>query len=500
MLRKRARYSVDIFFFFDRIQETEIGKNILSLWEIILGKELGVMELNKRRNNRSLTGQLMLRTVKLFNVIFMSFLFGMTWLMFYEQRMLEPFFARGNYYITFIFFILYLILVRLYDGLAISYARVGELVYSQSLSAFISDFIMYLVIMLLVRDYTVNPLPLLGCFGLQVLFAVIWCLTINHGYFNTFAKKSSIIVYDERKGLTGLIKDHGLDNKFDVQKKCHVNEVLRNLDVLHDYDVVFLAGVHSKSRNKIIKYCVSHNITSLIIPRVGDTLMASAHRMHILHLPVLRLERYNPTPEYLFIKRAFDIVVSLIAIIILSPFMIITALAIKSDGGPALYKQVRLTKDGKEFKVLKFRSMRVDAEKDGVARLSTGENDDRITKVGHVIRAIRFDELPQLFNILKGDMTIVGPRPERPEIAKQYYEELPEFALRLQCKAGLTGYAQVYGKYNTEPYDKLLMDLMYISQPGILQDLHIMFATVKILFMKESTEGVVEGKTTALEK
>ena len=178
-----------IFFIFDRIQETEIGKNILSLWEIILGKELGVMELNKRRNNRSLTGQLMLRTVKLFNVIFMSFLFGMTWLMFYEQRMLEPFFARGNYYITFIFFILYLILVRLYDGLAISYARVGELVYSQSLSAFISDFIMYLVIMLLIRDYTVNPLPLLGCFGLQVLFAVIWCLTINHGYFNTFAKK-----------------------------------------------------------------------------------------------------------------------------------------------------------------------------------------------------------------------------------------------------------------------------------------------------------------------
>ena len=160
-------------------------------------------------------------------------------------------------------------------------------------------------------------------------------------------------------------------------------------------------------------------------------------------------------------KRVIDIVVSLIAAIILSPVFLITAIAIKAtDHGPVFYKQIRLTKDGKEFKILKFRSMRVDAEKDGVARLSTGENDSRITPVGKIIRACRVDELPQLFNILKGDLSIVGPRPERPEIASQYCEEMPEFALRLQAKAGLTGYAQVYGKYNTTPYDKLTMDLM----------------------------------------
>ena len=152
----------------------------------------------------------------------------------------------------------------------------------------------------------------------------------------------------------------------------------------------------------------------------------------------------------------------------------------KSDGGPAFYKQVRLTKDGKQFEILKFRSMRVDAEKDGVARLSTGDKDDRITKVGHIIRACRLDELPQLLNILKGDLSIVGPRPERPEIAAQYCEEMPEFALRLQAKAGLTGYAQVYGKYNTTPYDKLQMDLMYIAHPSLIEDLKIMLATVKI--------------------
>ena len=213
------------------------------------------------------------------------------------------------------------------------------------------------------------------------------------------------------------------------------------------------------------------------------------------------MRRYNPQPEYLFVKRVLDVVISLFALVILSPIFLVTAIAIKvTDHGPVFYKQTRLTKDGKEFDILKFRSMRVDAEKDGIARLSSGEHDDRITPVGRVIRACRIDELPQLLNILKGDLSIVGPRPERPEIAAQYCAEMPEFALRLQAKAGLTGYAQVYGKYNTAPYDKLTMDLMYIAHPSIIEDLKIMLATVKILFVPESTEGVAEGTTTAMDE
>lgn len=181
-----------------------------------------------------------------------------------------------------------------------------------------------------------------------------------------------------------------------------------------------------------------------------------------------------------------------------APIMAAVAVAIKiTDGGDIFYRQKRLTKDGKIFSVLKFRSMRMDAEKDGVARLSTGENDPRVTRVGRFIRAVRFDELPQLLNILKGDMAIVGPRPERPEISAQYAQEMPEWNLRLQAKCGLTGYAQVYGQYNTTPYDKLLLDLMYIARPSLFEDFKIIFATVKILFMKESTEGVAEGQVTA---
>ena len=181
--------------------------------------------------------------------------------------------------------------------------------------------------------------------------------------------------------------------------------------------------------------------------------------------------------------------------------MLLVAVAIKlDDGGPVFYRQERLTQNGRHFYILKFRSMRVNAESDGVSRLSTGENDPRITPVGRWIRKMRLDELPQLLNILKGDMSIVGPRPERPELTEEYAEILPEFKLRLLAKAGLTGYAQVYGKYNTAPDDKLRMDLLYILSPSLMEDIRLMFATVKILFIPESTEGIEEGQTTAMKK
>jgi len=252
-----------------------------------------------------------------------------------------------------------------------------------------------------------------------------------------------------------------------------------------------------------IKFSTSSNrcvdkITVYVMPKIGDIIMSGAKQMHLFHLPFLRVGRYDPAPEYLFVKRVFDIVVSACALIVLSPLMLAVAIAIRRDGGPAFYRQCRLTRDGKRFDVLKFRSMRVDAERDGVARLSTGDADPRITPVGHFIRKCRIDELPQLINILRGDMSIVGPRPERPEIAQQYETQLPEFSLRLQAKAGLTGYAQVYGKYNTTPYDKLQMDLMYIANPSFWEDLRIIFATIKILFLPESTEGVAEGQENAM--
>jgi exopolysaccharide biosynthesis polyprenyl glycosylphosphotransferase len=188
-----------------------------------------------------------------------------------------------------------------------------------------------------------------------------------------------------------------------------------------------------------------------------------------------------------------DIVLSLLLIILFSPVMIVIAIAIKMhDKGPVLFKQKRYTKDGKVFNILKFRSMIVDAEKDGEV-IPAEDNDPRITPVGKVIRKIRMDELPQLFNILKGDMSVVGPRPERVEHVDMYSEQIPEFRYRLKVKGGLTGYAQVLGKYNTSPYDKLRLDLIYIENYSLLLDLKLMLTTIKILFKPESTEGFNKG-------
>jgi len=414
-----------------------------------------------------------------------------------------------------LFTFLYYMLAHLYSGFTIHISRISEIVYAQSLGGLIADGLMFIIMWLLIRHIPNIPIMLLVLIA-QICFIIAWAKLAHAWYFKNNPPIPTAVIYDELEGVEKLVSHYGVDKHFKIIKKVSIHELHGEdwesltweqkdqrerkyiKEVLNGVDAVFLSSLHSHDRNQIVKYCIHKDIVSWCIPRIGDVIMAGADKAHLFHLPMLRVARYNPTPEYLIEKRMFDIVVAGIALIIFSPIMIILAIIIRMDGGTAFYRQKRLTKDGKVFEILKFRSMRMDAEKDGVARLSTGEADPRITKVGRFIRACRFDELPQLFNILKGDMSIVGPRPERPEIAKQYKKILPEFDLRLQCKCGLTGFAQVYGQYNTTPYDKLLMDLMYIAQPSFAEDMKICFATVKILFMKDSTEGVAEGATTAM--
>ena len=441
---------------------------------------------------------LILRIIKIMDAVLMTVPFALCWYLYYAKHIASPFYAKGDYLVVALFFVLFVIFGRVYDAFLMSMQRISEIVYAQFLAAAVSDFIMYIVIWLLSKHLP-NILPGVAALIGQVILATVWAYNANHAYFKIFPPQATAVIYDTRHGMEKLIGKYGLDTKYKVVLTATADEYISNLAMLDGVSTVFMSGIHSHDRNVILKYCVENNIGIFVIPRIGDTIMSGAYPMHMFHLPMLKVGRYHPQPEYLFIKRLLDIVISAVALVVLSPIFLVTAIAIKvTDHGPVFYKQIRLTKDGKEFGILKFRSMRVDAEKDGVARLSSGEHDDRITPVGRVIRACRIDELPQLLNILKGELSIVGPRPERPEIAAQYCEEMPEFSLRLQAKAGLTGYAQIYGKYNTTPYDKLVMDLMYIAHPSIVEDLKIMFATVKILFMPESTEGVSEGQTTAM--
>ncbi len=438
-----------------------------------------------------------LRVMKVLNVVLITASFAVCWYLYYAPRTYSPFFNKGNWAIVALFAVIYITYCKVYDALIISINQTSEVVYSQALAIGIADAILYVITFLLTK-FVPNPIPFLLTFLCQFILAGVWTLVARAWYFKVFPPKRTAVIYDKRPGLETLVSEYGLRRKFDILETASVTEYLKNPKILDGMEVVFLSGIHSHERNIILKRCIQDGIGIYVIPRIGDTIMSGAKQMHMLHLPILNVEWQNPPTEYLIVKRVMDIVIAGIALLIASPFMLITAIAIKAeDGGPVLYKQKRLTKGGREFYVFKFRSMRVDAEKDGIARLSAGDKDDRITSVGRIIRKCRIDELPQLFNILGGSMTIVGPRPERPEIAAQYMEELPEFALRLKGKAGLTGYAQVYGKYNTEPYDKLQMDMMYLAHPSIVEDLRIMFSTVKILFMPESTEGIAIGQTTA---
>ena len=435
-----------------------------------------------------------LRFVKLLNVALMTALAAGAWCLCYADGI----WGQTGLLVAVIFCVLYMTYGRIYESFLISLVRITEMIYSQTLALLMSDGILYLVLCLMAHRLA-SPVGVLGLFAAQLLVAVLWSVCAHKWYFAVFPPKRTAVIYDRGRDVGSLIGAYGLSKKFDVKRTVTLEECLEgDFQVLDRMETVFLCGISSHDRNLILKQCVNRGITVYVMPKIGDIIMSGAKQMHLFHLPILRVGRYDPAPEYLLMKRLFDIVVSACALTVLSPLMLGVAIAIRRDGGPAFYRQKRLTRDGKVFEVLKFRSMRVDAEKDGVARLSTGDADPRITPIGHFIRKVRIDELPQLINILLGDMTIVGPRPERPEIAAQYEQELPEFRLRLQAKAGLTGYAQVYGKYNTTPYDKLQMDLMYIANPSFLEDLHIIFATIKILFLPESTEGVAEGQETAM--
>ena len=282
-------------------------------------------------------------------------------------------------------------------------------------------------------------------------------------------------------------------DKYQIIEQISIEEEMaRILEKLENYDAVLLNDIPNEKRNKILKYCFEKDIRVYFTPKISDIMVKGSEELNLFDTPLYLQRNLGLNIIEKVIKRFFDIVFSTIMIVLTSPIMLITAVCIKvNDGGPVFFTQERCTINRKIFKIYKFRSMIVDAEVDGKSK-PAGDGDDRITKVGKIIRATRIDELPQLFNILKGEMSLIGPRPERIEHVDKYCEAVPEFAYRLKVKGGLTGYAQVYGKYNTTAYDKLKLDLIYIENYSLFLDLKILFMTLKVVFMRESTEGFTE--------
>lgn len=409
------------------------------------------------------------------------------------------FFRNGHLLIILIYFVLLFFFASTYGVLKIGYLKPVDVFISEFFSLLFVNAISYFQISLM-ANWVVQVKPIAKMMFIQTLFSIVWVFVCNTCYFRAFPPRAILIIHGERPIDDIVAKFESRREKYKIGKTMNISAGMEAVkkEILGDYGAVVLWDIPVADRNYLLKYCYSRSIRIYMMPKISDVLVKGADQLQLFDTPLYLTREYALKIEQRLAKRMIDLICSILLLVIASPFMLVTAIVIKAyDGGPVFYKQIRCTIGRKEFYILKFRSMKVDAEKDGVARLAS-KNDSRITPVGKFIRATRIDELPQLLNILRGDMSFIGPRPERPEIIDQYLEEMPEFAFRMKVKAGLAGYAQVYGKYNTTPYDKLKLDLTYIEQYSVWLDLKLMLLTLKILIKPESTEGVDSTQTTAM--
>ena len=428
-------------------------------------------------------------------------IFAYVWYQFYadnEVILLKTFWRRGNYVVIGLYALMVFFFYRLYGGFKVGYLRIFDVLYSQILSVLCVNVVAYLQLCLIGRWKFMSYIgPIIAMTAVDIVVMIVWVFFSRWIYVKIYPPRKLLLVTG-RYSSDKLIRNFSTrEDKYAIQETISYQEDMEVIkERILQYRGVILADIPSETRNRLLKFCFEQDIRCYTVPKISDIMIMSADHIHLFDTSLLLFRNKGLSIEQQFIKRLFDVVASLIAIVLASPFMLVIAICIKAyDGGPVFFTQERLTKDGRIFKVIKFRSMRVEREQKEYCL--TRKNDERITPVGKVIRNIHFDELPQLFNILKGDMSFVGPRPECPKLAEEYCQLIPEFSYRLKVKAGLTGYAQVYGKYNTTPYDKLKLDLTYIENYSFVQDLKLMMLTFKILFQKENTEGIESWQTTA---
>lgn len=421
------------------------------------------------------------------------------WFKYYKYNIVADFYIKGDLLVIVLYAILLLFFVSTYGGTKIGYLKPFDVFLSQTFATLMANMFAYAILSLMDAGL-VNPKPILIMTAAQLLFNLIWVFVSDAFYKMVFPPRELLLVHGDRPIEDILFKFSTRKDRYVIAKCMHINagyEAIQK-EVVERYAGIVLWDIPTADRNELMKFCYMNSIRVYMMPKIPDVIIMGCEKMHLFDTPIFLTREYALRVEQRVIKRCIDLLCSVTLLIICAPVMLFTAIVIKlSDGGPVFYKQVRCTLNNKEFYIIKFRSMRVDAEKDGVARLAS-KGDPRITPFGRFIRKVRIDELPQLFNILKGDMSFIGPRPERPEIIKQYMDDMPEFAFRTKVKAGLAGYAQVYGKYNTTPYDKLKLDLTYIENYSVWLDIKLMLLTLKVLITPDSTEGVEKNQKTAL--
>lgn len=456
-----------------------------------------------KRSHFEFIKKIYINAANLIIILALSALFYLNWLERWNGMMDRDFEGKGNLLMGFVYVVMLAVFFKVWGGFKLGVSKLGNLLLEQAFALLCTNILVYIQMVLMVGQVDVLLELAVGTLRLAILemMLVIFLEVI----FSSLYKK--LFPPYRMLQINGLHKNHlnrkmsERSDKYNICEEISVFETEETVfEKIRQYDAVLLNDIPSKYKNRILKYCFEHSVRVYFTPKISDIIVKGTEEINLFDSPLFLCKNLGLDMGQRFVKRCMDIVISLPGLILASPFILVAAICIKAyDRGPVFFRQERCTYQGRKFQIYKLRSMIVDAEKDGKPRLAS-DDDDRITPVGKFIRMTRIDELPQLFNVLKGDMSIVGPRPEREEYIQKYIEEMPEFSYRLKVKGGLTGYAQVYGKYNTTAYDKLKLDLSYIINYSVLLDLQILLETVKVIFRKESTDGFSEDQTEKIQE
>ena len=397
---------------------------------------------------------------------------------------------------VFVFVIVGLLLLSVYGTFDVGRRKSKPIIYSLSLAVICTDIVAYLQVMIMRANTDIHEFRLRGgkllilAIIIQIIIIIVFTYAGNGLFFAIHEPEKCCVITSCQESLDTIAYAIGR-----FRKQYRIDSIVdyRCTDIepyIKGSDTVFIYDIPAERRLMIMRLCYKHKVNVYFNPYLEDIMEVNAKHYVLDDVYLFNKNNKTLTMEQRIIKRLLDIGLSLFLGVLTSPLWICGAIAVKLyDGGPVFFKQKRATIHGKEFDVYKLRTMKVNVE-----NYSAKKDDDRITKPGAILRRTRIDELPQLLNVLKGDMTFVGPRPEMIKNVQNYTAELPEFRYRLRVKAGLTGYAQISGKYNTTPRDKLIMDMMYIEQFSVLRDIQLILQTAVVLLKSDSTEAFGKKK------
>lgn len=407
--------------------------------------------------------------------------------------------SRTSAIVIFSFLVIGYFMMRTYGGYAVGKDKSSHIVYSLVFGLWLTDIIAYFVLLMMnvndINRSTITPVSgeiglLLAGMAAQLLLTALFVYAGNYIYFKLVPPSETLIISSSKASAEEL-----LARILEMKRQYRVTAAAdyRRSDIrklIKQAETVMLCDIPAESRIPLEEYAYKENKALYIASELFDIVENAAVPATFGDCSFLECgAKGRLKPEQRFLKRLMDVALSLAFMPLFLLIMLPCALAVKlCDGGKCFYRQRRVTRGGRVFEIIKLRTMREDCA-DHISLAA--ENDERITRVGRFLRRWRLDELPQVFNVLKGDMSLVGPRPEMPEIASSAAKDFPEFGYRLKMKAGLTGYAQITGRYDTEPRRKALMDIYYIENYSLWWDIKIMLRTIMMILRQGGADDKI---------